>query len=148
MRDDSPFDPAFEMHYPQSRWISVLQNDFAARAAWQTKSYRDANHAPSARVDEDRLDIRVKRGERVKLDAKASDPDGDRLSARWWQYREAGTYAGAVTVDRPTALHGRSASFVVPRDAKRGDTIQLILEVTDSGTPALTSYQRVIATIR
>jgi hypothetical protein len=36
---------------------------------------------------------------------------------------------------------------MVPKDASVGDTIHLILEVTDKGTPALTRYQRVIATV-
>ena len=40
------------------------------------------------------------------------------------------------------------AEFVVPHDARRGQTIHLILEVEDDGTPAMTSYQRVVATVR
>jgi hypothetical protein len=36
----------------------------------------------------------------------------------------------------------------VPADAKPGQTIHLILEATDSGTPALTRYQRVVLTIQ
>jgi hypothetical protein len=40
------------------------------------------------------------------------------------------------------------ATFTVPSDAQPGQTIHLILEVTDDGAPALTSYQRVIATVR
>jgi hypothetical protein len=40
------------------------------------------------------------------------------------------------------------AEFTVPRDAQRGQTIHLIYEVTDDGAPALTSYQRVIATVK
>jgi hypothetical protein len=35
----------------------------------------------------------------------------------------------------------------VPRDATPGQTIHLILEVQDSGTPPLTRYQRVIVTV-
>ena len=38
-------------------------------------------------------------------------------------------------------------SFVVPADAQPGQTIHLILEVTDDGTPPLSSYQRVITTV-
>jgi len=40
------------------------------------------------------------------------------------------------------------ASVTIPEDAEPGQTIHLILEATDSGTPALTSYQRVVATVR
>jgi len=36
----------------------------------------------------------------------------------------------------------------VPADAKTGDTIHLIAEVTDSGKPPLTRYARVIVTVR
>jgi hypothetical protein len=42
----------------------------------------------------------------------------------------------------------RWTSFPVPADAKPGDTIHLILEVTDDGTPALKHYQRVIVTVK
>jgi hypothetical protein len=45
-------------------------------------------------------------------------------------------------------LRGRGASFVVPRDAQRGQTIHFILEVTDGATPAHTRYQCVIATVK
>ena len=39
------------------------------------------------------------------------------------------------------------ANSVVPPNAAPGQTIHLILEVTDDGTPALTRYQRVIVTV-
>jgi hypothetical protein len=35
----------------------------------------------------------------------------------------------------------------VPADARDGDTIHLIAEVTDSGRPPLTRYSRVIVTV-
>jgi hypothetical protein len=38
--------------------------------------------------------------------------------------------------------------MTAPSDARPGQTIHLILEATDDGTPALTSYQRVVATVR
>ena len=37
---------------------------------------------------------------------------------------------------------------ITPTDAKVGDTLHLICEVTDNGTPALTRYQHVIVTIK
>ena len=40
------------------------------------------------------------------------------------------------------------ARFTVPRDARRGQTIHLILEAEDDGTPPMTSYQRVVATVK
>ena len=38
------------------------------------------------------------------------------------------------------------ASFVVPNEP--GKQVQIILEVTDNGTPPLTGYQRVICNIK
>jgi hypothetical protein len=35
----------------------------------------------------------------------------------------------------------------VPNDATPGQTIQLVLEATDDGTPALTRYQRVVVSV-
>jgi hypothetical protein len=82
-------------------------------------------------------------GETLRLRASASDPDGNALTYRWWQYRDAGTYPGAVSLTTPHAL---STSVQVPPDALPGQTIHLILEVTDNGTPALTRYQRFVMT--
>ncbi|RYF58233.1 MAG: hypothetical protein EOO39_34505, partial [Cytophagaceae bacterium] len=63
---------------------------------------------------------------------------------RWWQYEEAGTYKEKVTINHADQA---KASINVPGNAVTGQTIHLILEVTDQGTPALTRYQRVIATV-
>jgi hypothetical protein len=38
-------------------------------------------------------------------------------------------------------------SFAVPADAAAGQTIHLILEVADDGSPRLKHYQRVIITV-
>jgi hypothetical protein len=40
----------------------------------------------------------------------------------------------------------KKASFVVPDEP--GKQIQIILEVTDNGTPPLTHYQRIICNIQ
>jgi Protein of unknown function (DUF1593) len=144
--DDSPYPTvAHDRAYPQTRWIPALQHDFVARAAWQESSYEDANHPPQAFVAPGRRAIEVKAGHKVELQGLGVDPDGDRLTYRWWQYREAGTYDGAVTI---SGADSRSAGFVVPSDAQRGDTIHLLLEVTDQGDPPLTRYQRVVATVK
>jgi hypothetical protein len=55
-----------------------------------------------------------------------------------------GTYPGRVTIANPTAL---ATSVQVPTDAVAGQTIQLVLEATDNGTPPLTRYQRVVVTV-
>ncbi|SNY70440.1 DUF1593 domain-containing protein [Paractinoplanes atraurantiacus] len=143
--DINPATEAADRTYPQTRWVADLQNDFAARADWGVSArYRDANHNPRASVREG-VDLRVSPGRKVTLHGRGSDPDGDRLSYRWWQYTDADSYAGALDLD----ISNRSnISFTVPADAVHGDTIHLIFEVTDGGTPALKRYQRVILTVR
>ena len=39
-------------------------------------------------------------------------------------------------------------SFVVPADAKPGDTIHMVVEVQDNGAHTLKHYQRVIITVK
>lgn len=41
----------------------------------------------------------------------------------------------------------QDASFTVPDDADTGETVHIICRVTDTGTPQLIRYQRVIATV-
>jgi hypothetical protein len=128
--------------YPQTRWVDVIQHDWAARADWMVKSYDDANHAPV--VSTPHLGMVMPPGRRVALSGSAMDPDGDAVTFNWWQYYEADTYGGKIAID---GADTRDASFVVPADATPGDTIHAILEVKDSGTPALTRYQRVVVTV-
>jgi hypothetical protein len=132
-----------------SRWWRDIQMDFAARMLWSVTPDRDdANHEPTARIPQSLLDIEVKPGQRVQLVSVAKDPDGDDVTSRWWQYREAGTYPGAVAVTNKGSERSLAAQFIVPQDAQPGQTIHLILEVEDDGTPPMTSYQRVVATVR
>jgi len=56
-----------------------------------------------------------------------------------------GTYPGKVNIANATAAQ---AKVLIPKDAATGQTIHVILEVTDTGSPALTSYQRVIITVK
>jgi hypothetical protein len=86
----------------------------------------------------------VKPGQIVTLAATAFDPDGDKLTYKWWQYADADSVEAAVTIannDSPD-----KASFVVPDEP--GKLIHIILEVTDDGTPPLVGYQRVVCNIR
>lgn len=137
---------------PIAMWAPAFQNDFAARADWCVKSYKEANHQPVVRVKvtggsqegNHKLDIRGKAGETLRFDAGASkDPDGDKLTFRWFQYKDACTYEGEV----PIETEGAKASLVVPADGQPGATIHVICEVTDNGTPALTRYQRIVITL-
>lgn len=129
---------------PMWRWIDALQNDFAARADWCVKPYHQANHPPSVKLAH-AVDLTGRPGDRVSLSAKGTtDPDGDALTYRWWQYQEADTYDGRVEIEDADQ---REAALTVPKDAGRGRTIHIICEVTDSGTPPLTRYQRVVLTV-
>lgn len=141
--DYDPYTKKNETAYPQTRWIPAIQNDFAARADWCVKSYKDANHPPVVRLNHAK-NLTVKPGQIVPLSGSASDPDNDNITYRWWQYQEAGTYQGTVTIQHPDQAN---TTFTVPQNAPAGKTIHLILEVSDAGSPSLTRYQRVIANV-
>ena len=129
---------------PIWRWLKDVQNDFAARADWCIKDYASAYHHPVVRLKNTPLDIKAKPGTRIKLNAsETKDPDGDALYFKWWHYREAGTYTGSTLPESNTA----KTIITIPKDALAGDTIHMICEVSDTGTPALTRYQRVIITV-
>lgn len=125
------------------RWRDDFQNDFAARMAWCTKTYKEANHPPVAVLSQpDR--ITVKSGDGFGLDASASnDPDGDSISFLWFEYPEAGSYKKPINM---TAENIQSIYVVAPKVEKK-ETIHIILKVTDKGTPALSSYKRIIVTV-
>jgi len=121
-----------------------VQNGFAARMQWSvTPTFAGANHDPSVALRGDaRLSARP--GDVLRLEGVVSDPDGNAVSVRWWRWKDVDTYPGTVTIDTPTSL---VASVRVPVDAQPGQTIQLVLEATDNGSPALTRYQRVTISI-
>jgi hypothetical protein len=130
---------------PSPNFVPAAQNDFAARMKWTvTPTFAGANHDPvvtlrsSARVS-------AKPGETVRLEGATSDPDGNAVTVKWWRWKDVDTYPGDVTLANPASL---ATSFQVPSDAKAGQTIQLVLEATDNGTPPLTRYQRVVVTVQ
>jgi hypothetical protein len=124
--------------------MEAFQNDFASRADWCVKSYKEANHPPVVVLGH-AVDLKAKSGDTIKLSAKGtSDPDKDRLTYHWWQYQEADTYDGIIEIKGNVK---KNASFTVPNDAVKGETIHVICEVTDTGTPKLTRYQRVVVKI-
>jgi hypothetical protein len=130
---------------PIWRWSEAFQNDWAARADWCVKSYDEANHQPVVKLAHT-CDLKIRPGDTVTLSAKGTtDPDGDELTYRWWQYQEAGTYDGTVEI-KDAGKQG--ASFMVPGDVGEGKTIHIICEVTDDGTPPLTRYKRVVMMIK
>lgn len=130
-------------HYAFQRWLPAAQNEWAARADWCVKSYADANHPPVVTLISP-AHIKSLPGKKVRLRVNATDPDGDKLSYRWWHYPEAGSFEGSVSIERGDQ---KKASLIIPGNAEPGHTIHLICEVKDDGTPSLIRYRRVIVTI-
>ncbi len=140
MRGGGPEDHTFPNTAPE-RNLSE-----AARIKWSvTPDFADANHYPEVTGP---FDISAKPGETVRIKAKASDPDGDALSLKWW-YFPVGTYvltnAEALSVDNPETAE---TTFTVPADAKAGDTIHFVLQAQDNGDPVLTKYLRTVITVK
>lgn len=144
------------------RWRKTFQNDFAGRMAWTlTPDVKRANHNPDLVLNGEpgRAPVRLsaRAGATVKLSAVGTrDRDGNALTYRWWAYPEAmqspGVVAPPVKID---GADGPEASFVMPAyrltaanvPAPRAFAYHVILEVTDNGSPALTSYRRAIVTV-
>ncbi len=151
------------------RWRTQFQNDFAARMDWTIKSYKEANHHPELTVNghagKDVIYIDAKPGQTITLDTAASkDPDGNKMSYQWFHYKEAG-FTGELT--KPgladiTVIDGdkAKASIKINKDCRdmwvpewtpkceNGGVAHVILAVTDNGSPALTSYRRVIINVK
>ncbi|MDC7241207.1 MAG: DUF1593 domain-containing protein [Spirochaetales bacterium] len=135
------------------RWREAFQNDFAARMDWTVKSAEEANHPPVPVLDHP-AHLEARPGETVELSASGSwDPDGDDLSFNWFYYGEAGTFSvSKALTGNPIDIEDADkpgARFTVPTERVfRNGTIHIILALTDSGTPALTRYKRVIIDIK
>lgn len=125
-------------------FFAPMQRDWAARFKWAvTPDYAGANHNP--RIELAGPNMRTaKPGQRVALSAKTSDPDGDAVVLKWWVWNEAGSYKGTAEFEPA----GADATLLVPRDARPGDTIQVIAEATDDGAPALTRYEKIVVTVK
>jgi hypothetical protein len=130
---------------PDPNFTPAAEHGLAARLLWSvTPTYAGANHEPLVSI-RGKSEVAARPGETVRLEGSSSDPDGNAVTVRWWQWKVVGTYPGKVTFSSPTAL---ATSVQVPADATAGQTIQLVLEATDNGTPALTRYRRVIIHVR
>jgi hypothetical protein len=132
-----------KMHYSGARWNDDIQNELAVRASWCVKDFDEANHPPvvSLEVPED---ITAVPGDVIKLACSATDPDGDKLSYSWWQYKEAGTSMSEIKIKGASEPE---ASFVCPDDP--GKIIHIILEVQDDDPEhPLTRYGRVVVEVK
>jgi hypothetical protein len=140
----NPATPRQLRRAPTSPFLAVAQRELAARFIWATTPrFGDANHDPRVGVRGSRF-IVARPGDVVSLRVKTSDPDGDDVAVRWWRWDEADSYGGAIALDRS---NGSSTRFAIPMDAQAGQTIHVIAEAADNGTPALTRYERFVVTI-
>lgn len=127
------------------RWRDAFQNDFAARMDWCENSFQEANHNPIA-VLTHQENLTVISGDSFTLNAfPSTDPDGDNLSFLWFNYPEAGTLTKPIQVNGAENIY--KASFTAPK-VDEEQTAHFILQLTDKGSPPLSSYKRVIVTIK
>jgi hypothetical protein len=150
-RDKHPgnSDVTAEKQWTVGRWNHQRNLDFAAHMDWCVRDYANANHNPVAHLNGDGstdvLQMIVVPRQTVDLSASgSSDLDGDNLRYHWWQYEEADSYEGIVGI---SGRDSENVSFTAPL-VRSPRTIHIILEVTDDGNPNLTSYRRLIFTVR
>lgn len=127
------------------RWRRAFQHDFAARMDWCVQPVAKANHNPRPVLNGDRtkaaIEINVKPGEKVKLDATGtSDPDGNHVTLRWFAYPEAGDCPASAEL---SSNSGQAIDVTAPQ-AKQACAAHVILEAFDDGAPALSAYRRAI----
>ncbi|KAL5334632.1 hypothetical protein BJX70DRAFT_391258 [Aspergillus crustosus] len=147
------------------RWRDSFQNDFAARIQWSLSSdFSAANHAPIISINGDTslapLQLEAEAGSTFSLDAsKTRDPDpGDILTFKWFHYKDPSATqswvdAEVADLDIQPMDDGRKVNVTVPAAERccvdlmsrqpipKGQILHLILQVTDNGSPPLTSYQ-------
>jgi hypothetical protein len=138
--DFNPETGKLDISYSQTRWLIAAQEDFATRADWCVKSFKDANHAPQITVSEG-MHVYAKPGASLDLHVITRDPDGHAIKLKVWPYPEAGSGKAEVQIENATV------KVQIPATAKKGDTFHVVVEGTDNGSPALTRYRRVVITI-
>jgi hypothetical protein len=155
------------------RWRRAFQHDFAARMDWTVRDAGEANHNPDVVVNgnggTEPLAIDARVGIPLTLDASGTrDADGNALAYRWFFYPEAGTgvpgrpvFVGSPWPGGVPPAAGGGPPAIAPRVVVQSDTTptavvvpmiagiaHVILAVEDDGRPSLTSYRRIILTIR
>jgi hypothetical protein len=146
------------------RWRTAFQNEFAARMDWTVAPFERVNHRPTLVVNGVggtgvvRIDARV--GQAVTLASAGSrDPDGHKLTYKWFHYPEAGFVPGvalaAVTLAHDDSPKATATATVSSRPnwlsgvrPNATGVAHIILAVTDDGSTPLTSYRRVILKVR
>lgn len=127
----------------ETRFYPAIFDDFVARMNWAKDGAGNRNPVVIVNGDKALGSIKLApvKGSTVTLDASATtDPDRDELTFSWWVMTEAGTYLGDVSI---TGGDSSRATIRIPEDAA-GKSFHVICEVTDNGSPNLTSYRRII----
>jgi hypothetical protein len=63
----------------------------------------------------------------------------------WFNYPEAGTYKNLIKIEGTENSHG---VYIIAPNVSKEVTAHFILRVTDKGEPNLSSYKRIIVTIK
>ncbi len=130
------------------RWRQAYQHDFAARMDWCVQPYKNANHNPIVVVNsiggKGQINLPVKAGQQITLSAAgSSDPDGDKLTYRWFHYPGAGKSRMNLPV-KITNADSETATCIAPGFKDKTLPQHIILEIKDNGKPALFSYRRIV----
>lgn len=151
------------------RWRDQYQNDFAGRMQWTLTDDRSkVNHAPVVIVNDsssgpEPLLLEAEAGTEITLDAsKSYDPDGDSLEFKWFLYKEPTSSQSPVhwrvpniefqpldkdkrvvkaTLPPPETC---AVNMVTGKPLEKGMVLHFILQVTDNGSPNLTTYKRIV----
>lgn len=151
------------------RWRNAFQNDFAARMQWTLGTdLSKANHHPVISINGSKgthfLAVEAEASSTIQLDASATyDPDpNDTLTFKWYQYtdpsatqwstkHEVGLLeikslneAGSIVEVKLPPPDKCCVELISRKAIPQGQTLHLILEVTDNGSPPLVSYRRVV----
>lgn len=145
--DDKDFyNGEFNQPNTVARWRTYLQNDFNNRLNWSVNAGNKVNHCPIIKVNlysnKQIIEFNASSNTRINIDASDTfDPEGDILVFSWWFYTDASDYKKEINIK--LTRNKKKISFLIPSDAE-GKTLHLILEVTDNGTPPLTSFKRIV----
>ncbi len=80
--DYNPFTKKIDNAFAQTRWIPAIQEDFAARADWCVKDFKQANHAPKITIL-DGAAKKAKAGSTIIVRTKTTDPDQNKVTCKF-----------------------------------------------------------------